>query len=51
MKSVLNNRGLGINVKKWLYKGIIVPMALYGAKAWGMRSAEKRKGNVLEKKC
>ena len=26
-------------------------MALYGAEAWGMRSAERRKVNVLEMKC
>ena len=26
-------------------------MALYGAEAWGMRSAERRKLNVLEMKC
>ena len=36
---------------KCLYEGVIVPMALYGAEAWGMRSAERRKGNVLEMKC
>ena len=29
---------------------VIVPMALYGAEAWGMRSAERRKVNVLEMK-
>ena len=34
-ESVLNNRGLGINLKKCLYEGVIVPMVLYGAKAWG----------------
>ena len=27
---------------------IIVPTALYGAEAWSMRSAERRKVNVLE---
>ena len=36
LKSVLNNRGLGINVKKCLYDGVIVPSALYGAEAWGI---------------
>ena len=30
---------------------VIVPMALYGAEAWGMRRAERRKMNVLEMKC
>ena len=28
-----------------------MPTALYGAEAWGMRSAERRKKNVLEMKC
>ena len=51
LKSVLSNRGLGIKAKKCLYTGVIVPMALYRAEAWGMRSAERRKVNVLEKKC
>ena len=27
-----------------------MPTALYGAEAWGMRSAERRKVNVLEMK-
>ena len=35
-KSVLNNRGLGINAKKCLYEEVIVQTALYGAEAWGM---------------
>ena len=51
LKSVLRNRGLGIKAKKCLYEGVIVPTALYGAEAWDMRSAEKRKLNVLEMKC
>ena len=51
LKSVLSNRGLGIKAKKCLYEGVIVPMALYGAEAWGKRSAERRKVNVLEMKC
>ena len=52
LKSVLSNRGLGIKAKKFLYERvIIVPNALYGAEAWGMGSAERRKVNVLEMKC
>ena len=51
LKSVLSNRGLGIKAKKGLYEGVIVPTALYGAEQWGMRSAERRKVNVLEMKC
>ena len=41
---------LGIKAKKCLYEGVIVPTALYGAEAWGMRSSERRKVNVLEMK-
>ena len=51
LKSVLSNRGLGIKAKKCLYEGVIVPTALYVAEAWGMRSAKRRKVNVLEMKC
>ena len=51
LKSVQSNRGLGIKSKKCLHKGVIVPTVFYGAEAWGMRSAERRKVNVLEMKC
>ena len=51
LKSVLSNRGLGIKANKCLYEGVILPTALYGAEAWGTRSAERRKVNVLEMKC
>ena len=51
LKSVLINRGQGIKTKKCLYEKVIVPTALYGAEAWGMRSAERRKVNDLEMKC
>ena len=46
LKSVLSHRGMGIKAKKYLYA--VVPTALCGAEAWVMRSAEKRKVNVLE---
>ena len=48
LKSVLSNRGFGINAKKCLYERVIVPTVLYGAEAWRVRNAEKRKVNVLE---
>ena len=51
LKSVQSNRGLGIKAKKYLYEVVIVPTALYGAEAWGIRSAERRKVNVIEMKC
>ena len=47
----LAGKGLGIKAKKCLYEGVIVPTALYGAEACGIRSAERRKVNVLEMKC
>ena len=50
-ENVLGNRGLGIKMKKSLYEGVIVPTALYGTEAWGMRNAGRRKVNVLEMKC
>ena len=48
---MLSKRGLGIKAKMCLYEGVIVPMVLYRAEAWGMRSAERRKVNVFETKC
>ena len=48
LKSMLCYRGLGIKAKKCQYEGVIIPNALYGAEAWGMRSAERRKVKVLE---
>ena len=45
-------------MQKFIHKGVfvfiffpIVPTALYRAEAWGMRSAERRKVNVLQMKC
>ena len=51
LKSVLNSRGLGTNATKCLFEGAFVQTALYGAEASGMRSAERRKVNVIEMKC
>ena len=53
LKSVLSNSGKAKKClqAECLYEGVIVPRALYGAEAWGMRSAERRKVNVLEMMC
>ena len=54
LKSAPSNRGLGIKAKKCLYEGVSVPTALYLAESCGMsggESAERKKVNVLEKKC
>ena len=42
---------MGINAEKCLYEGVILPTAWYGTEAWAMRSAERKKVNVLEMKC
>ena len=41
----------GIKAKKCLCERVIVPTALYGAEAWGMRCADRRKVNALKMKC
>ena len=51
LKSVRSNSRLGIKANKCLYEGVIVPTALNEAEVWGMRSAERRKVNILEMKC
>ena len=47
---VMSNKGLVINAKKCLYEGVIAPTVLYGAEPSCMRSAERRRANVLEMK-
>ena len=52
MKSVLSNRGPGIKAKKCLYEGVIVPSRrCTEQKHGGMRSAERKKVNILEVRC
>ena len=51
LTSVLSNGGFGLKAKKCLYEAVFIPTALYGAEAWDIRSAERRKVNVLEMKC
>ena len=51
LKSMLSYRGLEVNINKCLYEGVTGPTALYGAEAWGLRSAERTKVNVLEMQC
>ena len=51
LKNVLSNRGFWIKAKKCLYEGVIVPTTLYETEVCSKRCAERRKVNVLEKKC
>ena len=41
----------GLQIITIIHEGVIVPTALYAAEVWSMRSAERRKTNVLEMKC
>ena len=51
LRSVLRKMGFWINANKCLYEGVIVPTALFGAAAWGMRNVERMEVNVLGVKC
>ncbi|XP_076038213.1 uncharacterized protein LOC143023538 isoform X2 [Oratosquilla oratoria] len=51
LKSVMRNRHLGMDAKRRLYEGVIVPTALYGTETWNMTEEERRSLNVLEMKC
>ena len=51
LQSGLSNRRLGINAKKCLYEGVIVPTVLYETESWAMRSAESGKVNFVDMKC
>ena len=38
LKGVMKNRGLGMNIKKVLYKKVVVPTVMYGSESWGYES-------------
>ena len=49
LKCVLINSWSCLNAK--MYEWLILWTVLYGAETWDMRSAERKKVNVLQKKC
>ena len=51
MKKVMSNRTLGMSAKRRLYEGVVVPTALYGAEAWNMKEADRRRLDVFEMRC
>ena len=51
LKSVMSCRTLGMEAKRGLYEGVVVPTVLYGAETWGVRAEERRRLNVFEMKC
>ena len=40
-----------MRAKRGLYESVIVPTALYAAETWGMKTADKRRLDVLEMRC
>ena len=51
LKGVMENRGLGMNVKKVLYEKVVVLTVMYGSESWGMKVTERQKLNVFEMIC
>ena len=51
MKKIWKTRELGMEVKRGLYESVIVPTALYAAETWGMKSADKKRLDVMEMRC
>ena len=51
LKGVMKNRGLGMNVKKFLYETVVVLTVMCGSQSWGMKVTERQKLNVFEMKC
>ena len=51
MKRLWRNEGMGMEAKKALYEGVVIPTVLYGSETWGLREAERRKLDVLEMGC
>ncbi len=45
---MLRNRALGMNAKRRLHDGVIVPTALYGAKKRNVRESERKRLYVFE---
>ena len=51
LKGLMKNRGLGMNVTRFLYEKVAMPTVMYGSESWGMKVTERQKLNVFEVKC
>ena len=51
LKMTLNTRSVSLCRKRELYEGVAAPMVTYGTDIWDVRMDERRKLEVLEKKC
>ena len=40
LKGIMKNRALGMNIKKVLYKKVVVLTVMYGSESWGMKVTE-----------
>ena len=47
LKGVMKDRGLGMNVKKFLYEKVVVPTVMYDSESWGIKVTERQKLNVF----
>ena len=48
IEKLAKDREVSIHEKKCLYEAVIVPMALYEAETWAMRSSERKRVKVVE---
>ena len=51
LKSVMKCWTLGMEAKRGLYMGVVLPTVLHGAETSGMRAEERRRFNVFEMNC
>ncbi|KAG0420486.1 hypothetical protein EQH57_0124, partial [Dictyocoela roeselum] len=51
LKTIMICRTLGMETKRGLNEGVIVPTVLYGTETWGVKAEERRRLNVYEMKC
>ncbi len=42
---------LCMNAKRRLYKGVVVPTALYGVETWNVRETERNRLDIFEMMC
>ena len=51
LNNMWRNRGIGMEVKRRMYEGIVVPTVLYGSEAWTWSKNVGKRLNVLEMSC
>ena len=51
LRSVMSCRTLGMEAKRGMYEGVVVPNVLYIAETWGLKAEERGRWNVFEMKC